>query len=115
MVAKASLICVLFTVVALATPGFATLRMWLVLLNWGTGLPRWELKEELHMMICLALVTTTSITSLLSAEGVWGGLLWKRLFQWAGYEDDDDGGNADDGGGAWRLALENDMPYIALK
>lgn len=33
------------------------------------------------MIICLVLCTTTRVTSLLFAEGVWGGLLWRRLFQ----------------------------------
>lgn len=36
--AKASHICVLFTVVARAIHGFGALRMWLLLLNCSTGL-----------------------------------------------------------------------------
>lgn len=62
----------------------------------GDGRCRWELKVELHVIICLALCTTTRVTSLLPAEGVWGGLLWRRLSQCDDEDGEGDGGDDDD-------------------
>ena len=50
-VAKASRICVLFTMVALATHASATKLEHRA--PGGDGCCRWDLKEELHMIICL--------------------------------------------------------------